>query len=56
MPPDERMIAALGPRPRPAARELTAGADHLAVQVLPADPADHLPRSEWRRLAEILGI
>jgi probable F420-dependent oxidoreductase len=35
---------------------LKAGADHIAIQVLPADPADHLPRPEWRRLAEALGI
>ncbi len=34
---------------------LTAGADHVAVQVLTAaDP--HLPREEWRRLASILSI
>lgn len=33
---------------------LTAGADHVAVQVLPADPTPHLPRDEWRRLAKIL--
>ncbi|WP_433299699.1 LLM class F420-dependent oxidoreductase [Actinoplanes sp. CA-030573] len=33
---------------------LTAGADHVAVQVLSADPSDHLPLPEWRRLAEIL--
>jgi hypothetical protein len=32
---------------------LEAGADQVAVQVLTkADP--HLPRAEWRRLAEIL--
>ena len=36
------------------AAHLAAGADHVAVQVLPADPSDHLPRAEWRRLAEIL--
>lgn len=35
---------------------LEAGADHIAVQVLPADPTDHLPREEWRRLAEILTL
>jgi probable F420-dependent oxidoreductase len=35
---------------------LTAGADHVAVQVLPADQPDRLPRAEWRRLAEILGL
>jgi len=34
---------------------LTAGADHVAVQVLTeADP--YLPREEWRRLAAILNI
>jgi probable F420-dependent oxidoreductase len=32
---------------------LEAGADHVAIQVL---PADHLPSDEWRRLAEILGL
>jgi len=36
------------------AAHLAAGADHVAVQVLPTDPSDHLPRAEWRRLAEIL--
>jgi probable F420-dependent oxidoreductase len=35
---------------------LKAGADHIAIQVLPADPTDHLPRAEWRRLAEILTL
>jgi probable F420-dependent oxidoreductase len=33
---------------------LDAGADQVAVQVLPLDPTDHLPRDEWRRLAAIL--
>jgi probable F420-dependent oxidoreductase len=33
---------------------LAAGADHVAVQVLVADPAPRLPRDGWRRLAEIL--
>jgi probable F420-dependent oxidoreductase len=33
---------------------LSAGADHVAVQILSADPSDHLPRDEWRRLAKIL--
>jgi probable F420-dependent oxidoreductase len=33
---------------------LQAGADHVAVQVLPADPELRLPRAEWRRLAKIL--
>ncbi len=33
---------------------LDAGADHIAVQVLSADPAPRLPRAEWRRLAEVL--
>jgi probable F420-dependent oxidoreductase len=31
---------------------LEAGADHVAVQVLSADPEPHLPREEWRRVAE----
>lgn len=33
---------------------LTAGANHVAVQVLPQNPEDHLPRPEWRHLAQIL--
>ena len=33
---------------------LDAGADQVAVQILPLDPTDHLPRDEWRRLAAIL--
>lgn len=33
---------------------LRAGADHVAVQVLAVDPELHLPRKEWRRLAQIL--
>jgi probable F420-dependent oxidoreductase len=33
---------------------LEAGADHVAVQVLSADPGPRLPRDEWRRLAKIL--
>jgi hypothetical protein len=33
---------------------LEAGADHVAVQVLSADPEPHLPREEWRRVAEAL--
>ena len=33
---------------------LDAGADQVAVQILPLDPTDHLPREEWRRLAAIL--
>lgn len=33
---------------------LSAGADHIAVQVLSADPAPHLPRAEWRQVAEAL--
>jgi len=33
---------------------LEAGADHVAIQILPADPTDHLPRDEWRRLAKLL--
>ncbi len=32
---------------------LDAGADHVCIQVLPADPAG-LPRREWRELAERL--
>ena len=35
---------------------LSAGADHVAVQVLAADSSDHLPRAEWRRLASLLGL
>jgi len=33
---------------------LDAGADHVAVQVLSADPHPHLPVDEWRRAAKIL--
>jgi probable F420-dependent oxidoreductase len=33
---------------------LSAGADHVAVQVLSADPSPHLPRDEWRQVAEAL--
>jgi probable F420-dependent oxidoreductase len=33
---------------------LTAGADQVAVQVLSADASPHLPREEWRHLAEVL--
>ena len=33
---------------------LEAGADQVAIQILPADPTDHLPRDEWRRLAKLL--
>ncbi|MCO8276497.1 LLM class F420-dependent oxidoreductase [Actinoplanes sp. TRM 88003] len=33
---------------------LEAGADHVAVQVLSADPAPHLPHAEWRAVAEAL--
>ncbi|MGX6604506.1 TIGR03620 family F420-dependent LLM class oxidoreductase [Micromonosporaceae bacterium Da 78-11] len=33
---------------------LEAGADHVAVQVLSADPEPHLPRAEWRQIAEAL--
>jgi probable F420-dependent oxidoreductase len=32
---------------------LTAGADHVAIQVLSADPSDHLPLEEWREIAKI---
>jgi probable F420-dependent oxidoreductase len=35
---------------------LAAGANHVAIQVLPADPTDHLPREEWRRLAKLLSL
>ncbi|GAA0474438.1 LLM class F420-dependent oxidoreductase [Paractinoplanes deccanensis] len=31
-----------------------AGADHIAIQALSADASPHLPRDEWRRIAEIL--
>ncbi|GIM97238.1 LLM class F420-dependent oxidoreductase [Paractinoplanes toevensis] len=47
--PDDKIRAGLD-------AHLTAGADHLAIQVLPADSATRLPRPEWRRLAGILGI
>jgi len=33
---------------------LTAGADHIAVQALSADPAPHLPLAELRELSKIL--
>lgn len=33
---------------------LTAGADHVVVQALSADPSPHLPLEEWRQLAKIL--
>ncbi|MCY1143880.1 LLM class F420-dependent oxidoreductase [Actinoplanes sp. Pm04-4] len=33
---------------------LESGADHVAVQVLSADPSRHLPRAEWRAVAEAL--
>ncbi|MFI6344871.1 LLM class F420-dependent oxidoreductase [Streptomyces sp. NPDC050560] len=33
---------------------LTAGADHLAVQTVTADPRSDLPRAQWRQLAEAL--
>jgi probable F420-dependent oxidoreductase len=33
---------------------LTAGADQVAIQVLSADASPHLPREEWRHLAEVL--
>jgi probable F420-dependent oxidoreductase len=35
---------------------LSAGADHLAIQVVTDQPADALPRREWRRLAEALPL
>jgi probable F420-dependent oxidoreductase len=34
---------------------LDAGADHVCVQILDADPM-HLPRTEWRELAAALGL
>ena len=33
---------------------LQAGADHVAVQVLPAEPGTGLPRAEWAAVAEVL--
>lgn len=33
---------------------LTAGADHVAVQALSADPTRRLPLEEWRQIAKIL--
>jgi probable F420-dependent oxidoreductase len=33
---------------------LAAGADHVALQVLSADPDDPLPVKEWRAIAEVL--
>ena len=33
---------------------LEAGADHVALQVLSADTSPHLPREEWRALAQVL--
>ncbi|MDT0545653.1 MULTISPECIES: LLM class F420-dependent oxidoreductase [Streptomyces] len=35
---------------------LTAGADHLAVQVVTTDPLGALPLAEWRALAEALPL
>jgi probable F420-dependent oxidoreductase len=32
---------------------LTAGADHVALQVLSDDTSDHLPQEEWREMAKI---
>ncbi|MFF8400844.1 LLM class F420-dependent oxidoreductase [Streptomyces sp. NPDC014846] len=32
----------------------SAGADHLALQVVTDSPRDSLPRAEWRRLADLL--
>jgi probable F420-dependent oxidoreductase len=32
---------------------LDAGADHVAVHVLPAAPVAGLPREDWRRLADL---
>ena len=33
---------------------LEAGADHVAIQSLSADPSPHLPVAEWRALAAVL--
>lgn len=35
---------------------LSAGADHLAIQVVTGDPRQDLPREKWRRLAAVLPI
>ncbi|MEU7487046.1 LLM class F420-dependent oxidoreductase [Streptomyces sp. NPDC042319] len=35
---------------------LAAGADHVALQVVTADPLGDIPRAEWRRLAEALPL
>ncbi|WP_432028832.1 LLM class F420-dependent oxidoreductase [Streptomyces sp. 1222.5] len=32
----------------------SAGADHLALQIISDSPRDSLPRAEWRRLADLL--
>ncbi|SED08414.1 probable F420-dependent oxidoreductase, MSMEG_4141 family [Streptomyces sp. 2231.1] len=32
----------------------SAGADHLALQIVSDSPRDSLPRAEWRRLADLL--
>jgi probable F420-dependent oxidoreductase len=32
---------------------LSAGADHVALQVLSSDPGAHLPQDEWREMAKI---
>lgn len=34
----------------------TAGADHVALQVVTDSPPDTLPRQEWRRLASLLEV
>ncbi|MFM7687788.1 MAG: LLM class F420-dependent oxidoreductase [Actinomycetota bacterium] len=50
-------IVAWGDLDRIAARvkaHLDAGADHVGVQVLPADPSA-LPMAEWRELATLIG-
>ncbi|MGW0839102.1 LLM class F420-dependent oxidoreductase [Streptomyces sp. NPDC002787] len=33
-----------------------AGADHVALQVVDGREGDALPRAEWRRLAEVVGV
>ncbi|WP_069813728.1 LLM class F420-dependent oxidoreductase [Streptomyces sp. TP-A0874] len=35
---------------------LAAGADHLAVQLVTADPTGALPREQWRLLADVLPL
>lgn len=33
----------------------TAGADHLALQIITSEAREPLPRAHWRRLADITG-